>query len=345
MAVLRAHTIGIIALLQAACSDPLVPASFEGEPIYSHPNFSILSVNPVTAERPRWAVFWLPQGIDPTASFETDTREQPGTSRPLRLQVGTLNLFSHPPLDLLATAPSGARYGVARIMAYDDLNGDRVRDLDEPFLGADRFGLVYAPAFVAAADSPSGRDLPAGYHRVEFNLPCSKTADGADTCDVPVGEHCRSAATCGIGTCLRNEEPGFPNGTCAAVDATGCAPDGSVLFERPARAAAPAVRVWIAACTDDSECRTQDGYQCNVIVGGCLHDRGHEMHLEPIPRDPVCVAFSGEEARPDGGVDLGMRPDGGMPQMVACTRDEDCEGAPGPQPQHCDREGICRPDR
>lgn len=337
-----------------ACGDGLVEPGYIGEPVYTHPDF-VISVHEELPPNPRWAVFWLPAGL---ASRDFDgIVEQVGTSRRLVPSVGTLYLYDRPDDALLARTPTGARYGIGRLFAYADANGNLRRDPDEPFLGQDKYGLYYAPTDLAAADSPTGRPMPRGHHRIEFPVPCSRTLDGADAaCDVPLGGRCRGEDRdqCGVGVCLQVEGPGWPSGMCAATEATGCAPVGSVFVEFWRGMPTALVGAWVEGCATDADCRSE--YHCDQAWGACLRDAGHEIIIGNTPPDAICRPLIGgppAPALPDaGGIDAsdaGVRDGGpsgdGGPEMGACTVDEDCVGAPGPQPQHCDREGVCRPDR
>ncbi len=71
------------------CGDALVVSAYEGEPIFSHPRFSIAGRAPADAVSPRWAVFWLPEGTE--HKDVSSAVEQVGTSRPAALSEGTLS--------------------------------------------------------------------------------------------------------------------------------------------------------------------------------------------------------------------------------------------------------------
>lgn len=338
------------ALALLGCGDGLVEPGYVGAPIYSHP-FFVISVNAPLPENPRWAVFWFPDGLA-TPDFDAPV-EQPGSSRRLEASVGALNLFARPGDALLARTATGARYGIGRLFAYADTNNNRLRDPDEPLIGHDKYGLYYAPVDLSAADSPTGRPMPAGHHRIEFPVPCSRTLDGTDPdCAIPLGDRCRNGDQCSPGICLQTQGRGWPSGTCAAVEATGCAPIDAVFVEFDDAALSGA---WVPGCSTNADCRSE--YHCDQSWGTCMRDLGHEIILGNLPPERICAPLTSGPPAPDGGVppaDGGVPPpddggpppeDDGGPPMVACETDADCVGAPGPQPQHCDREGICRPDR
>lgn len=355
----------VLALL--GCGDPLVPPPYRGEPVYVHAGFQISGRPDTPPVHPRWAVFWIRDGIH-GALAEVD--EQIGTSRPAQVSEGPLHLFAAPGDDLLTETAAGGRYGLARILVYDDTDRDGRRAPDtERIIAHGDEALLYAPRALDAARSPTGRALPAGFHRITLPLPCTPIPPGDATCDVPLGAPCDSRFRCGSGACWLEEAGGWPNGICVAHAGMACQPADGARFEYdlPAPDDVP-IKGWLPACTTDADCRQEDGYACDQGVGGCRPDPGFTVTFGGRPPYAVCVEYSDPaddvpEDQPDpreGPQSCGDTADcaevcpaaarlgctcasvpRGLTCVPRCTEDADCEGLPGPSDAFCD--GIvCR---
>ncbi|MCB9546950.1 MAG: hypothetical protein H6706_14010 [Myxococcales bacterium] len=351
----------------AGCGEPLVPPAWRGEPVYIHPRFQIAGRADVPPTHPRWAVFWVRGGL---AGSLADVDEQVGTSQPAEVSEGPLHLFAAPDPALLTEAPGGGRYGLARLLIYDDVDADGRRAPDtERVIALGHEALLYAPEPLDAAASPTGRALPAGYHRVALPLPCAPVPAGDATCDVPLGAPCDSRFRCGAGACWMQEAGGWPGGICVADAALACPPAGGARFEYddidPAN---PPLRAWLPACQTDADCRQAEGYACDLGVGGCRPDTGFTLTYSGRPPVGVCVDYA--DPADDAPMDRPGPRDGpnacehtadcvdlcpaaarlgcacvsvprGLGCVPRCTEDADCQGVPGPSDQICD--GIvCR---
>ncbi|MEZ4472856.1 MAG: hypothetical protein R3F60_19130 [bacterium] len=339
--------VGLMALLPS-CGDPLVQTAYEGEPVFVHHQMVLDGARPPDAVHPRWAVFWLRGGFE--AGNVDDGIEQPATSRPAERYLGALRLYAAPADDLLATSPSGGRYGIGSLLLYDDRDGDRLRGEDEPILGTSQQALVYAPVDLDEATSPTGRPLPAGFHVTRFPLPCERTRDGTSGCGLPIGDPCVRAEDCGDATCWREIGPGFPGGMCVGTGA--CEQIGTVRYETSERR--ELYVAWLPGCAADADCRVDAGYHCDQLLRACHVDAPISLTYGEIPtqglcRDPFsglgpplacaedCDATCPPEAR--GGcvcADL----DGAAACTARCRVDRECEFAPGGR-RTC-LEGVCR---
>lgn len=210
---LVALALGII-----GCGDHLVARDFEGEPVYTHPHFGVaLGFLPPEIENPRHAIFWIVEGV---AGSGDDAVEQLGTSRPARDETRVLHLFASPGPDLMATTADGVTYGIAFVRLYDDRDGDGQRGPDEDVFGNSGNGLLYFPEAVTAETSPIGRPFAAGYHPIDFPLPCAVYGLDMPECEASpdIGSGCRCRASARAGSACRGCSAG-PAGT-----ASGSAP-------------------------------------------------------------------------------------------------------------------------
>lgn len=179
------------------------------------------------------AVFWVTGGEAPGA--QNVLTEQPGTAlRAEFYRSFELKLYDEPEGPSLLRTSSGARYGVARLGAYRDENGNGVRDEAEPLLGLSNGRLLLrVPEALTARESPTGAHLAAGWYVVSAPLSCpaagaspapggtsEPVADGDR--GVPLGATCRSDAECGAGVCVREFMGPWPGGACDALPGWAC---------------------------------------------------------------------------------------------------------------------------
>lgn len=286
-----------------ACGDALVDSAYSGTPLFTVLGSVSGTSEYVNAEHPdvSIALFWSLQGQQPGPGEDTVV-EQPGTSlRAEYYRAFALRLFDEPEGGNLFTRPSGARYGVAYLGAYRDVNGNGARDASEPLIGATNGRLLLrAPEALSARDSPTGAPLPAGWHVVSTPLACPWTREGSGSgpvadgdCGVPLGVTCMSDAECGAGVCIREFLGPWPGGACAIPEPprNGCRQRGSVLLKAPDDSTKA---FWLKGCAVSADCGRIAPYQCDQQLRVCrpsvqmpveVNDRGPPRSFcEPPPR-------------------------------------------------------------
>lgn len=266
-----------------ACDDALVDSNFEGVELYST---SKLLVRPVGGydrgelKTPRYALFWNRDGIFGNPNEGT---EQPRTSRPLPTTVEPFSLFEVPGLNLLVEDGS---YGLGRMRAYDDLNDNRVRDADEPFVGEAWEALLYVPKALSAVASPFGRPVPKGVHRVELPVACGPAPAGTDSCDANLGVQCRDHEPCGTaGVCMLTEGGRlWTHGVCGLPydPVAPCVPEDSALFLTRDGSEA----FLLKSCREGSDCGHSEF--CDHGIAGCLSGGAHAIILGGAPLPALC---------------------------------------------------------
>jgi hypothetical protein len=288
--------VAVLASATVSCGDSLVDETYRGTPRFTLRGSVGGTSEYVDEEHPvvSIAVFWSPGGawMDQNATL----LEQLGTSRSAEFyRPFDLKLFDEPGTEHLYTAPSGARYGIARLAGYQDANGNGRRDADEPILGHSRArALIRAPKALTARDSPTGASLSEGWHIVSTPLRCPSNPPGpvvsqpvADgDCGVKLGQECRSDAECGgAGVCIREFLGPWPGGACAIAEPppNGCRQKGSVLLRDPLVSTRA---YWLKACTVTADCGRAAPYQCDQQVRGCRPSAEIPVELDdsPTPR-------------------------------------------------------------
>lgn len=288
---------GVGAAWLFACDDEgLIGSDFEGDPIYTVERFTLDVENDFEMgelAHPRRALFWVRGGAEGAAC---DVVEQAGTSRPAELGQGELNVFEAPPDSVLAKSDGGARYGVARVMLYDDRNDNRRKDDDEPFVGDSHVGFVYAPKDVDEEDGPTGTALPEGFHPVSFPIACNPIPKGSQDCGVELGKACTDDSECGDeanADCLTGRPlPGFEHGSCGVtLNDSCCEPEGARLFARSPGRGAPD-KAWVKACRSDADCRRAEDYYCAHAFGICMPRPELAAVFGRLPPRVICSDFT-----------------------------------------------------
>jgi len=284
------------AVFALGCGAPLVDSTYGGEP-----KLTLTGRMEGAAPEPdqqvlhfRGALFWNPRGTAAFDSFDA-LLEQPSSSRPFQWPgVVEWNVFGFPASEQLATTPSGARYGVAVALFYNDSDNNLRRDPGEKvYAELEYAALVFAPEALAAGDSPTGRAMPAGYHIVSRPFSCAPpTAPGAEEeCGVPLGAVCQTDSDCGArGVCLAGG-PWWPtDGFCAVPEpsSSGCRPRGGALW-RDSRD--PRRAFWVQACQAPTDCQRGYPFQCDYTYGACLPTAFALVYGErDLAPQPLCAA-------------------------------------------------------
>jgi hypothetical protein len=266
-----------------SCGNSLVDETYSGTPLYTVKGSVVGAPEYADAADTgvRFALFWSFGGG--TGGGEGQLAEQPGTSRRAEyFRSFELNLFDEPDSRYLTTRPSGARFGVAWLAAYQDENGNGRRDGTEPFIGssAERV-LIRAVDALSARESPTGAALPAGWHLVSTPLDCpqaggSPPPSGSSTdpvpdgeCGVPLGMDCKDDAPCGAaGMCVKDFLGQWPSGACLIPEPprNGCRQRGSVLMHDFVD---PTKGFWLRPCVVSADCGRPEPYQCDQQLRAC----------------------------------------------------------------------------
>ncbi|PTL83866.1 hypothetical protein [Vitiosangium sp. GDMCC 1.1324] len=277
---------GVLAGGVLACGDSLVDESYLGTPRFTvdgsvnGTSASVDATNPDVSV----AVFWMPRGTQ--LGGEDVLVEQQGTAiRAEYYRRFQVKLFDEPEAGSLVTLSSGARYGIAKLGAYRDANGNRRRDEEEPLLGlSDGRVLMRVPEALSARDSPTGRPLVAGWHILTIPFDCPPpegTPPGSGSsggpgpvpdgeCAVPLGAGCKNDAECGVGgVCIHEYRWPWPGGACAIPEPPRdvCRQRGSVFVGIPE---APGTGYWLKGCQVSADCGRVAPYQCDQQNRACM---------------------------------------------------------------------------
>jgi hypothetical protein len=282
--VIRALVGGVlVGAAVSACGDTLVDGAYSGTPRFTLHGKVMGDSDNVDADQLQvdLGVFWFPSG----PSRADVLVQQPGTARRSEyFRAFEMNLFDEPAAELLFTTRTGAKYGIARLGAYKDADGNGRKDASEPFIGySHKKVLIRAPRDLTAEDSPTGAALKAGWYIVSTPLSCPASAkppgsvtpppkpvpvaDGA--CGVPLGASCRNDADCGGGVCVHEFGGPWMEGACLIPEPppNGCRQRGSVLLTDPE---IPDKAFWVPACQTSADCERATPYQCDQQIRGCL---------------------------------------------------------------------------
>lgn len=284
-----------------SCGDALVDEAYSGTPRFIVEGMVVGGSEYVNEEAPivSIAVFWSPKG--PMESAEATLLEQPGSAhRAEYYRDFHLPLFDEPGAEHLTRTPSGTRYGIARLGAYQDANENGRRDPEEPLLGAShQRALLHVPTALTAVESPTQAPIPAGWHIVSTPLSCGEPTPGGPPpvpdgdCGVPLGATCKHDGECGGGVCVHDFIGPWPGGACLIPEPppNGCRQRGSVLLHPEAEPKA----YWIPACSASADCERPLPFQCDLQVRGCmpsalmpveLTDDGPQPTFCPMPSPP-----------------------------------------------------------
>ncbi|MBI2566148.1 MAG: hypothetical protein HYV63_03820 [Candidatus Schekmanbacteria bacterium] len=277
----------VLALALGSCGDALVEHGYRGEPLFTFVgqirSFGEIQVGdwPIRA-----SLFWSRTGRSDEA-MDALIEQRSVTVGVTFPSAFTVNVFEPPPPELGADALSP--YAVGLVLAYQDVDGNDAytpgQDPEELLGGATESAVLWVPQELAADESPTGRDLAAGFSIVHLPLPCGAfepaSGDAEDDCGVALGSACQSDADCGdAGVCLSAPDwSTFRNGYCVLPETVGgCAPlHGSLigLFGLDSFGFEIGSWYWFRVCTDDAECRLSESYGCDYVLSACW------------PRDPV----------------------------------------------------------
>lgn len=284
-----------LAACALACGDTLVDASYSGTPLFSLQGVvggrSDAISGPDTLVTT--AMFWSPQGL--MARGYDELVEQWGTASAAPApRPYVMNVFDVPGSEHLATAPSGARYAMGRVVAYLDTNRNGRHEPSEVIVGSSQgFAVFYAPQALTAADSPTGRPLAAGWQTFLLPLTCPGGASGGGStpvaegdCGVPLGARCNVDADCPGGACLGELLIPLPHRMCVIPEPppSGCRQRGSVLVR-----VGVGRDVWIQGCESSDGCEREYPYQCDARLLACFPSAEVQVTLSEASMRPFCV--------------------------------------------------------
>ena len=303
-----------LALLFAAtpisCGDPLTSAGYLGEPLFSFEGIIVSILNDLPEQHSvRVALGWSLGGTEPT--HVNELVEQDSVSVQVRFPAAfEVNIFYPPPSEFLEQESNA--YGLAYLVVYEDRDGDEHFDAEEILGGAPSQVLVYAARDLPAAQSPTKRPLPPGFHLIPVPAPCEPVQDFRTpvTCEVPVGSPCTSNADCQGGTCL-DEIAGteFPGGYCSLrEDRLECTPPNAVAwplydelgdpdeFMRRGQERNSEYWWWFKQCVTTADCRESEGYVCNLGWGACTPKVPAWLVIgDPFELPQVCYEYFEED--------------------------------------------------
>lgn len=287
----------------AGCGDTLVDETYSGTPRFMLQGKVMGDSDNIDADQLQVdvSVFWLPSGPGRSDNLV----QQPGTQRRSEyFRTFEMNLFDEPGAEFLFTTRSGARYGIARLGAYKDTNGNGRKDASESFIGySHKKVLIRAPQALTADDSPTGAPLKAGWHVVSTPLSCPASAMPSGSvppppkpvpvptgdCGVPLGASCRNDADCGGGVCVHEYAGPWVEGACLIPEPppNGCRQRGSVLLADPEF---PDKQYWVLACQETADCGRAHPYQCDQQIRGCMPTAEVTVELDSAQQPPSICA-------------------------------------------------------
>lgn len=237
----------------------------------------------------RLSLFYFPNGPRNSDSID-DLQEDVSTAIVIH-PPNTVDwlLYDLPPDELMATTPSGKKYGLGVPYVYVDQNGNGRRDTDEAYAGeAPITAVFYAPEPLDASESPTGRQLEAPSLSLAARLlwctPRPAEPEVREDCGVNLGSECSADADCGPGTCLRDGPWPWPMGVCALRASSTCAPANAHLWRNHRD---PSQMYWLNACQSDRDCRGNP-YRCDVANGVCLPIANLSARVDSTRPLPVC---------------------------------------------------------
>jgi hypothetical protein len=292
---------GLVCMLAGAalaCGETLVDETYSGTPLFSLRGKVVAPSDYVDEEDAEvfLMVLWSPGG----AANAGRLVPQPGTTRRMEFfRSFEMHLFDEPGPELLYTTPSGARYGIARLGAFRDANGNGRKDDSEPFVGYSQNALIRVLEDLSGGHSPTGAPLVAGWYLVSSPMMCPSSirppapvANGE--CGVPLGAGCKKDSDCGGGVCVLNFVGEWGGGSCLIPEPppNGCRQKGSVLLRAPAP---DTTAYWIKACTVTEDCGRLHPYQCDQQIRGCRPSA--EVVVDVNGREPA-RSFCVEQGAP-----------------------------------------------
>jgi hypothetical protein len=257
-------------LLAIACGDPLVESGYRGEPLLTFEGLITDMQFSGRIEQLSLSIFWTRDNVSTTDPDQLI--EQSGLSVSTTFPaIFTVRIFNPPSQAISEKFASGL------ILVYEDEDGDRRMSQGELRGGATNNAVVYVPAALSAAESPTGETMEAGYHLARIPMPCGFAVPGPihgdESCGANLGASCESNGECTGPAICRTE---LPNGYCTIPYSNeACRPRDGVLFDSwvfttTSTEGPPFPGLdWYLTCDSDEECRVEDGYSCPFWLGAC----------------------------------------------------------------------------
>lgn len=170
------------------CGDPLVSTDYKGEPLLRVEGNIVLQDNLASQDlgslgRLQVALFWL-SSLQPSADTLSFRAEAGGVAQGLASPARYAFDLYHPPSDaaLITMPDTTQQVGLALVLLFDDLNGDGLRQDDEPFVGGTRDMMLLYTASSLTSDLIS-EPLAPGFHLLSQAL--STSGIGASSSSPP----------------------------------------------------------------------------------------------------------------------------------------------------------------
>lgn len=247
------------------CGDAQVGSSYHDEPLWRFRGDLQASAFGIHgAANLRLALFFSPHDLNETQPARYIEHHAASIAVTVPSSY-VLNVFAPPGPEHLLQDPSGVprSYGLGRLFAYRDLDGDQRHSEGEPFLGNEGpTASLYVAEALPAAQTPTAGALPSGLHRVKLPQSCGRppplpTDDG--TCGVPLGEVCTKDIDCPGGACIVQRPNPWHEGFCAINDPPpkGCRPAQAAYWSITPMSAEWSMGLrgrYLRRCQVDSDC-------------------------------------------------------------------------------------------